>query len=250
MPDETQEAISNDLFSGPCPQGAFSQPSLVVVENRALIGECLALCLQNKLRLPVLTYPDLSSWSRDPAGSSASAIILSGADHQRSEQYDILRDLCRRQATVPVVLFSDNENKNQIAKSLRCGVRGYIPSDTPLEIAARAIKLVMAGGVFVPATLVLDEDDEIDPKSLENKLDFTPREHDVLRRLQKGESNKLIAHELNLSESSVKVHIRNIMRRLGVHNRTEAVIALAAMIQNQGRQPDNKSSPLALGPTS
>ncbi len=233
MPDEAQLFLSKDLFSGSRQEAAFSPPALVVVENRALIGECLALCLRNKLKVPVLTYPNLTSWSSDPAGSCASAIILSGAEHRRSDQYDILRELCRRRTEVPVVLFSDCENKEQIARSLRCGVKGYIPSDTPLEIASRAIKLVMAGGIFIPANFVMEGEDDAGPDGLKtSKLDFTPREYDVVRRLQKGESNKLIAHELNLSESSVKVHIRNIMRRLGVHNRTEAVVALAALAQD------------------
>lgn len=246
MPDEAQVFFSEDLFSGSRQEGAFSSPSLVVVENRALIGECLALCLRNKLRLPVLTYPDLTSWSLDPAGSCASAIVLSGTEHRRGDQYDILRELCRRRTEVPVVLFSDYENKEQVARSLRCGVKGYIPSDTPLEIASRAIKLVMAGGIFIPANFVMEGDDDARADGLKTpRLDFTPREYDVVKRLQKGESNKLIAHELNLSESSVKAHIRNIMRRLGVHNRTEAVVALTALAQDQLNPSVNQAALVA-----
>ncbi|WP_363347208.1 response regulator transcription factor [Methylocystis echinoides] len=249
MTDETQEFFSKSLFSGSCRDKAFQSPSLVVVENRALIGECLALCLQNKLRLPVLTYPDVKSWAEDPLGSSACAIILSGLERQISEQFEIIRELCRRQTGVPVVIFSDTEKKDQIAKSLRCGVRGYISSDTPLEIAARAIKLVIVGGVFIPAALVMEEDDDVEPEALGSaKFEFTPREYDVVRRLLKGESNKLIAHELNLSESSVKVHIRNIMRRLGVHNRTEAVIALGSIVQSKTGHMENPPGFFALGP--
>lgn len=247
MTDEAQEFFSTGSYSVSPKATSFSS-CIAVIENRALIGECLALCLRNKLQVPVLTYRDLTSWDLDPAGSSASAVILSGTGYDGGEQSGIFRDLCRRQREIPVIVFSDNDEKEQIARSLKCGVRGYIPSDTPFEIASRAIKLVMAGGVFIPASIVMGEDDKAGCMALKNsKVEFTPREYDVVRRLQKGESNKLIAHQLNLSESSVKVHIRNIMRRLGVHNRTEAVIALAALIQKHAGPSENEAAILALG---
>jgi DNA-binding NarL/FixJ family response regulator len=194
------------------------------------------LCLQKKLELPVLTYPEVNAWTHDPAGASACVIILSGVDKQiDGEQAELIRELSQWEKEVPVIVFSDSESRNQIANSLRCGAKGFIPSDTPLEVVARAIKLVLVGGVFVPANAVLEKRHEELPDSprSEGKFEFTVRENDVVNALLKGKSNKVIAYELSMSESSVKVHIRNVMRKLQVRNRTEAVIKIAEIVRAQ-----------------
>ncbi|WP_442756471.1 LuxR C-terminal-related transcriptional regulator [Methylocystis sp. JAN1] len=225
----------DEIFSTAHLQGSFA-PSVVIIECRALIRECLALCLQKKLGLPVLTYPDVQAWERDPTGASACVIILSGVDKQMdSEQAELVQELSHWEKEVPVIVFSDNESRSQIASSLRSGAKGYIPSDTPLEVVAGAIKLVLVGGVFVPPNLVMETRQESAPEraSGEMKLDFTARENDVVRALLKGKSNKVIAYELSMSESSVKVHIRNVMRKLQVRNRTEAVIKIADIVRGE-----------------
>lgn len=217
----------------------FSQtfsPPVVIIETRALIRECLALCLQDKLGLPVLTYPDVNGWREDPAATGACVVILSGVERQIDhEQGELIRELSRWEREVPVVVFSDGENKSQIASRLRCGAKGYVPSDTPLEVVARAIKLVLVGGVFVPANVVMESrpDEETEPVRADARLDFTIRENDVVKALLRGKSNKVIAYELSMSESSVKVHIRNVMRKLQVRNRTEAVIRIAEIVRAQ-----------------
>lgn len=222
----------DEMFSAAHLSGAFS-PSVVIIESRALIRECLALCLQKKLGLPVLTYADVNAWGQDPAGASACVIILSGDRQIESEQSELVQELSHWEKEVPVVVFSDNESRAHITSSLRSGAKGYIPSDTPLEVVARAIKLVLVGGVFVPPNVLLETQgrSEPEPPPCEMKLDFTARENDVVGALLKGKSNKVIAYELAMSESSVKVHIRNVMRKLQVRNRTEAVIKIAEIVR-------------------
>jgi DNA-binding NarL/FixJ family response regulator len=249
MIGEAQDDIRarGDIFCSQNLSDALS-PSLIIIETRALIRECLAMCLQKKLGLPVLSYPDVASWSQDATSASASAcvIILSGVDKQiDSEQTELIRELSQWEKEIPVVVFCDNENRSQIANSLRCGAKGYIPSDTPLEVVARAIKLVLVGGVFVPANVVLEtsQQEETAPGRQDGRFDFTARENDVVKALLKGKSNKVIAYELSMSESSVKVHIRNVMRKLQVRNRTEAVIKIAEIVRGQSPQQEEEPAP-------
>ncbi|MBL1258392.1 response regulator transcription factor [Methylocystis sp. Sn-Cys] len=247
MIGEAQDEIFSreEIFASQNLSDAFS-PSVIIIETRALIRECLAMCLQKKLGLPILTYPDVASWSQDPTGASACVIILSGVDKQiEAEQSELIRELSQWEKEVPVVLFSDNESRSHIANSLRSGAKGYIPSDTPLEVVARAIKLVLVGGVFVPANAVMETRPEESNESIrcDAKFDFTVRENDVVKALLKGKSNKVIAYELSMSESSVKVHIRNVMRKLQVRNRTEAVIRIAEIVRGQtGQQEETPTS--------
>lgn len=212
-------------------------PSVVIVEARSLIRECIALSLQKKLALPVLAYPTIQSWTQDPAGSSACIVILSGIDREiEITGSDISHDA--EQKPVPLVILSDNFNLDQMSHVIRNGAKGYIPSNTPLEVAAQAIRLVLSGGVFLPAQAAKEmwQTAHADPTRKDAKLDFTARENEVVKALLKGKSNKVIAHELGMSASSVKVHIRNVMRKLQVRNRTEAVVKIAEIIAKPERQ--------------
>ncbi len=232
---EAQEQIRLNEVTG-LGLNLASSPSVVIIEARSLIRECIALSLQKKLALPVLAYPNLESWSSDPAGSSACIVILSGLDRETEiTQSDTAHS--SKQEPVPVVILSDDFSLDQMSNVIRSGAKGYIPSNTPLEVAAQAIRLVLSGGVFLPAQAAKEmwQTARADTTRTESKLDFTARENDVVKALLKGKSNKVIAHELGMSASSVKVHIRNVMRKLQVRNRTEAVVKIAEIVAKSER---------------
>jgi DNA-binding NarL/FixJ family response regulator len=132
------------------------------------------------------------------------------------------------------------------------GVRGYLPTSLSLEIVVAALRVVLVGGLYFPLPQRVrerqdspertplqrmvgqNEADRIDLGAVQAvipKLDveatpsgFTPREAQVLAALRRGQSNKVIASDLNLSENTVKVHVRHIMRKLHATNRTQAVL--------------------------
>ena len=128
--------------------------------------------------------------------------------------------------TTPVVVLSDAKNA-KYAQTLRGilenGAQGFIPvRTTGLSVMLEAICFVAAGGVFAPLDLLLNNQ-SLHRAETAQRSRLTPRQHAVLSHLQEGKSNKVIAYELNMSESTVKVHVRNIMRRTGATNRTQAV---------------------------
>lgn len=216
-------------------QSEIHLPPIVVIEARTLIRECLAISLQRRLAYPVLAYPNLGSWKHEQAEPSAAVIILGRQEmHAGCNPSKIVQQMCESAGETPVIVFSDEQDAAQMINVLRYGAKGYIPSATPLEIAGEAIRLVMAGGSFVPADVVMVEarpgaDPEIDCSPPASR--FTGREDEVVQALLKGKPNKLIAHELSISENLVKAHVRNVMRKLGVRNRTEAVIKISEIIR-------------------
>src|SRR5205807_2037350 len=120
-----------------------------------------------------------------------------------------------------------------ILEAFENGARGYIPTaSTSLDLAIEIIRLVRAGGTFVPPSgLSLQKINRkgLTPRAVTNQ-EFTPRQMDVLGHLTQGKANKAIAHALAMSESTVKVHIRNIMKKMHATNRTEAAcLAHASM---------------------
>ncbi|MGL4240933.1 MAG: response regulator transcription factor [Beijerinckiaceae bacterium] len=160
------------------------------------------------------------------------------------------------------LVCDDDERSLQYALSHRCS--GFLPTSLPLEIAVAALRLVLVGGLYFPQTFVTPEPVEKIPHAVETVSaaqtiplepaaarqngtvapivlngcngapivadptatapSFTPREIEVVEALRRGRSNKVIASDLNLSENTVKVHVRHIMRKLRATNRTQAAL--------------------------
>jgi DNA-binding NarL/FixJ family response regulator len=138
-----------------------------------------------------------------------------------------LRLLSQIAVPPPVVVVSDNEDTNQILEALDRGARGFIPTSVPLAVAVEAIRLVKAGGTFVPASSLMATRHAVEQPGSKaearGKGLFTEKQIAVVEALRQGKPNKIIAYELKLRESTVKVHIRNIMKKMKATNRTEVV---------------------------
>lgn len=119
-----------------------------------------------------------------------------------------------------VVLFSGSVSAGFVERAVECGARGYIPKTLPLRALTSAIRLVCAGQTFVPSQFAYRQGEG--PATGEPRLSAT--ETGVLRNLGEGLANKEIAFRLEMSESTVKMHIRAICKKLGARNRTHAVI--------------------------
>ena len=124
----------------------------------------------------------------------------------------------------PVIILSAVDSPKSIIEALDNGVRGYIPTaSTSLELAIEIIRLVRAGGTFVPPNSLRPRriNEEVVTSGMTQNGQFTTRQMAVLNQLKLGKANKTIAYELAMSESTVKVHIRNIMKKMKATNRTE-----------------------------
>jgi DNA-binding NarL/FixJ family response regulator len=150
--------------------------------------------------------------------------------------------LCAALPHIPVAVLSSHAcavEPRHLRATVAAGARGFIPStSTNIQLATAAIRLVREGGSFAPVNLLAsDKRDRVETaESIESKQ-LTPRENEILSRLRRGQPNKIIAYELSLTESTVKVHIRNIMRKMGAINRTEAVYKSQQLWRDAGLEP-------------
>ena len=157
--------------------------------------------------------------------------------------------LRQRHPTVPVVVLSGDEDPSLVRSLIRHGIAGFIPkSDTPSVIFG-AVRLVLAGGTYAPLRLMAGTDagDESAGRAgvppMATHHGFTERQFAVLRLLARGLPNKLIARELKVSESTVKVHLLAIFRALEVHNRTHAVVAAQKKLRADGHAAETPGVP-------
>lgn len=150
-----------------------------------------------------------------------------------------LRALRARIPSVPVVILAASEEPDDVRLVLDGGAMGFIPKSSTSDVMLSALRLVLAGGVYLPPALLDRSPAARGPlprraTSLEG-LGLTPRQHDVLRLLGRGKSNKEIAQALGLAEGTVKLHVSAILRALDVENRTQAVIAAARLLGLAGQ---------------
>jgi DNA-binding NarL/FixJ family response regulator len=204
-----------------------SYRSLVIIDNRALDRECFAQSIAaHKTGMEVLAFGSIEDWKNKEDDHPPLAAILLNVGGRRITEPDIAGEISRlaSEFATPVIVLADTDELSQIMKALEYGARGYIPSSVGIDVCVEAISLALAGGIFVPASSVLAV-----RQTLASGGEATPpmggmftlRQAEVVEALRRGKANKIIAYELNLRESTVKVHIRNIMKKLKATNRTE-----------------------------
>ncbi|CAN5293603.1 response regulator transcription factor [soil metagenome] len=173
--------------------------------------------------------------------------------------FDVLDEFRTSYPTLPVVVMSASDRGSDVIRAIDQGAMGFVPKRTSTEMLSQALKLVMAGGIYVPpmsfgqplpgdavpngsvrgdgsggkSPRFQEQSAGIQPpmaSSIEG-LALTPRQADVLALLLRGMPNKIIARELGVTPETVKDHVAAVLKVLGVNSRTQAVLAVGQMGQ-------------------
>ena len=150
---------------------------------------------------------------------------------------DGLHTMNEKFPSVPVVILTGSVDMSDAKSSLDQGAAGYIPKNIGARVMLDALKLIISGEKYLPTMLVAEAEKQesaaiiagASAKSEKAMKKLTPREREVLGLLTKGYPNKEIARKLELREITIKVHLKNVYRKLGVSNRTQAVRKLMEM---------------------
>jgi DNA-binding NarL/FixJ family response regulator len=215
-------------------------PSIIYVDDQALSRDCFGAQLADALpEFGVAVLPTPAAAVGKNAGFVRQARCFIYNAHSISiEDEQLLGDLRLLQDTFDgarIVVLTDLETPENIIGAMRHGVAGYIPMSLSLKVASEAIRLVLAGGIFVPASALpcaIGGQPAWAKGSVNGSARLTPRQIEVVRHLWLGEQNKTIAHELRMSEGTVKVHVKHIMRKLHAHNRTQVVLLTRQVLGN------------------
>jgi len=127
--------------------------------------------------------------------------------------------------SLPIVVVSANDDPAVIRRCMEFGASGFIPKTLGVEALRQAIARVLQGEVWTPPDVDLARDDDAESAAIARLATLTPQQVRVLMMLSGGLLNKQIAHELGVSEATVKAHVSAILQKLGVDSRTQAVIA-------------------------
>lgn len=143
-----------------------------------------------------------------------------------SEGFAGLAEIRGSHPAVPVAVVSASEDTATIRRALAFGAAGFIPKSATLADMIEAITAILAGDPWSPPI-----PDEPEPETIEVRIaSLTPSQLKILIGLQQGRLNKQIAYDLGVTEATIKAHLTSVFRKLGVHNRTQAVIAAQALV--------------------
>lgn len=153
-----------------------------------------------------------------------------------------LSELRDNYPAIPIVVLSATETPEVVTRAIDAGAMGFIPKTSSNQLLLKALRLVLSGGVYLPAEVLLQSSGTGIRHPLRQSgpaaeitllspadVGLTARQADVLALLVQGKPNKLICRALNLAEGTVKIHVTGILKKLNVSNRTQAVIAVGKL---------------------
>jgi DNA-binding NarL/FixJ family response regulator len=237
-----------------------TQPGILIVDAlplrslglSSILGRLDRSSIPSKFRLTVHTPDQAEQW----IGADADCEMLiynaggaSIADHANLQRIKVLRALA---PDVPLVIFSERESREEIISALNVGAQGVLYAGTSADLALQAFSVILNGGSYFPSAMrpkrtdaaqrhpVVDYDpapscgigggndgaEDLEDAGSGNR-NITARQNAVLELLSRGDSNKAIARRLGIREGTVKVHVRQILRKFGVMNRTQVAAVCA-----------------------
>ena len=196
----------------------------LVIDDHPLIHEILPAVLRKALgEVSVATEATLEAGLMRAAGSVPPDLVLLDLGLPGCEGIDALTRFRLEFPELPVVVLSATIDRESILGALDSGASGYIPKTSKPEVMIAALKVIAAGGTYVPPE-ALEEVSRGAPRRRRH-FDLTERQRDVLRLILKGYNNERIASELAIAPNTVKQHAHAIFTALGVSSRAEAVVA-------------------------
>jgi DNA-binding NarL/FixJ family response regulator len=203
---------------------------VALIDQSRLRRECLKLGVsQHNARWRIVDVSGAADvLTMSDRGERFDLVLIGAAtsEHVDLEEIELLHNALPE---TPIVVTAESENPQRARTILSHGTRGFLPASLSLKVLMGALDLVLAGGIYVPSSLI-DPAITRPPATAGNAApgerwgDLTRRQRDVLSLIAQGKSNKLIADALVMSESTVKAHVKQIIKRLHVANRTQAAL--------------------------
>ncbi|AAZ25291.1 MULTISPECIES: response regulator transcription factor [Colwellia] len=210
----------------------FDNMKIILADDHPLFRQALTITLKSHFTSAVIVdaqnIPELELHLQSEEKAD---LLLLDLDIPGAHGFNSLISIRRSHPDLGIVVISGFEDKETIHKAMSFGAAGFIPKSTPVPQMLVAIKEVLNGTLWTP-------DGEFNPNEKVNNIDdkiasLTPKQHEILLMFADGLLNKQIASQLGTSESTIKSHASIIFLKLGVRNRTQAVITLNELQLNQ-----------------
>ena len=159
----------------------------------------------------------------------------------------VLRHLRQSGLKMPIAMLTTSSNEQDLVEALRSGAQGYLIKDMEPDDLVLALRDIVAGKTVVapdlaPVLAKVVQGESVTARDPSPFSELTPREGEILGLLAEGQSNKAIARNLGISDGTVKLHVKAILRKLGVHSRVEAAVIAVEQGLRSGRTETARSA--------
>ena len=215
---------------------------ILLVEDHALFREGFRLLLQQiDPQAQILEAGDARSALECASAHDDLSLVLLDLGLPDMPGLDVITEFRERFPAYPVVVLSGSDDRDTVMASLDRGAMGFIPKASNSQLLMGALQLVFAHGVYIPPSVLVRPSGSANNSGSASapshtrsagkpsELGLTERQVEVLRLLVQGQSNKLIARQLDLAEATVKAHVTAVLRALKVTTRTQAVLAVGEL---------------------
>jgi DNA-binding NarL/FixJ family response regulator len=205
----------------------------LIVDDHALFRRGLEMVLEAEPDIELVGEASDGEEAVRKAGESLPDVVLMDIRMPRSSGIQACREMKELVPSSKIVMLTISDEEEDLFEAIRAGASGYLLKDIPLDEVAGAVRAVnggqslinpsMAGKLLTEFAALARRDEEEAPQELPAPR-LTDREIQVLRLVARGMNNRDIAKELFISENTVKNHVRNILEKLQIHSRMEAVM--------------------------
>jgi two-component system nitrate/nitrite response regulator NarL len=204
----------------------MSQPRLILVDDHTLFRKGLAELLERDGLVHVVAMTGNPADVQDLLRQHKPDVLILDLNMPGTDGINLMQELKAEGFAMPILILTVSEAEDDLARALRSGANGYLlksmEPDEVVDAVQRAVKGETVVAPAMTAKLVSLLDAKSTTESILNTL--TQREREILSHLAKGESNKAIARQLDISYDTVKLHVRHILAKLNLSSRVEAAV--------------------------
>lgn len=192
---------------------------ILLVDDHPLVRDGLRARLESAPHLAVVGEAGSGQEALQQAGELQPDLVLMDVNMRGGSGIEATTQLTTRHPGIAVLMLSMHDKPEYVSQAMQAGARGYVLKDAPGKDIVLAIDTVMGGGIYYSAALARQL---ASPMALPSDQ-LTVREHEVLKHIAAGQSNKQIARDLDLSVRTVETHRLNIKRKLGIEGQAELI---------------------------
>ena len=200
---------------------------VLIADDHPIVREGFGAIVNAEPDIEVVAQASNGIEALERAADANPSVALMDLRMPRMGGAEAIRRLRQTNPDLRTIVLTTYDDDEAIYEAIRAGARGYLLKDVRPRDLVRAIRRVHAGGSLLQPVIVerlLDRLGPTDPNDAAPVEALTPREVEVLQVMARGARNRDIAEELVISERTVKVHVANVIAKLGVTNRTAAVV--------------------------
>ncbi|HLX47026.1 MAG TPA: response regulator transcription factor [Streptosporangiaceae bacterium] len=206
---------------------------VLIVDDHALFRRGLEMVLDEENDIELVGQASDGAEATQRAAESLPDVVLMDIRMPKSSGIDACRTMKEAAPSTKIVMLTISDEEEDLFEAIRAGASGYLLKDIPLDEVAEAVRAVHGGQSLISPSMAgklltefatLARRNEEEPPQQVPAPKLTDREMEVLKLVAKGMNNRDIAKELFISENTVKNHVRNILEKLQIHSRMEAVM--------------------------